>query len=239
MMASQTKYDSERRRTLNGKVGLYIPQGLVEKKRQRFLRNGKVMHRAELIRDHEYDIVYRYQWEYRGLVEYYAMAQNLSHLSLLRWTMETSLLKTLANKFRTTVSKTQRRLRNTWKTPYGPRHCLKVIVPREGKKPLMAVFGGLSLSRRPNTAIQDQVLLPFIHTRSMVVERLLRDTCEVCGAIGNVEIHHIRRLTDLKKPGQKEKPLWMQIMATRQRKTLVVCRTCHMNIQYNRPKSRT
>jgi group II intron reverse transcriptase/maturase len=239
IMASPTKYDSARRRTLNGKVGLYIPQGLVEKKRQRFLRNGKVMHRAELIRDHEYDIVYRYQWEYRGLVEYYAMAQNLSHLSLLRWTMETSLLKTLANKFRTTVSKTQRRLRNTWKTPYGPRHCLKVIVPREGKKPLMAVFGGLSLSRRPNTAIQDQVLLPFIHTRSMVVERLLRDTCEVCGAIGNVEIHHIRRLTDLKKPGQKEKPLWMQIMATRQRKTLVVCRTCHMNIQYNRPKSRT
>jgi group II intron reverse transcriptase/maturase len=239
VMASQTQYDSRRTRSLNGKIGLYIPQGLVEKKRHRFLRDGKVIHRAELIRDHEYDIVYRYQWEYRGLVEYYAMAQNVSSLSFVRWTMETPLLKTLAHKFRTTVSKTQRRLRSTWKTPYGPRYCLKGIVAREGKTPLVAVFGGLPLRRRPNARVQDQVPMPYIHRRSEIVERLLRNTCEVCGATEHVEMHHIRRLADLKTMGRKEKPLWVRIMAARQRKTLAVCRTCHMNIQHNRPKSRS
>ncbi len=171
IMASQTKYDSRRQRSLNGEVGLYIPQGLVENKRQRFLRNGKAIHRAELTREHEHDIVYHYQWEYRGLVEYYALAQNLSSLSYPHWTMETSLLKTLANKFRTTVKKTAGRLRSTWQTPSGPRHCLKVIVPREGKKPLVAVFGGLSLKRRPNATIQDQVSMPFVHSRSGLIER--------------------------------------------------------------------
>jgi hypothetical protein len=60
----------------------------------------------------------------------------------------------------------------------------------------------------------------------------------MCGATGNVEIHHIRRLSDLTKKGQREKPLWMQIMIARQRKTLAVCQPCHMDIQYNRPKSK-
>lgn len=238
IMSSQTKYDHLQRRVLNGKVGLYIPEGLVEKKRQRFLRNGKGIHRAELIQNHEYHIVQQYQWEYRELVEYYALAQNLNSLSILRWTMETSLLKTLANKFRTTVAKTLKRLRSIWKTPHGPRRCLRVTIPREGNKPLTAVFGGLSLKRRPNANIKDQAIMPYIHKRSEVITRLLRSTCEVCGSIENVEIHHIRRLADLKIRGRREKPLWMQIMITRKRKTLAVCRKCHMDIQYNRPRSR-
>jgi len=33
--------------------------------------------------DSEYDIIHRYQWEDRGLVEYYGMAQNLAKLSYI------------------------------------------------------------------------------------------------------------------------------------------------------------
>ena len=238
VMESQTKFDDRRRRSVNGKVGLYIPEDVIENKRNRFLRNGKAIHRAELINDSEYDILCRYQWEYRGLVEYYAMAQNLARLSYLRWTMETSLLKTIANKNRTTLSKTQKRLLNKQQTPYGPRKCLKIIIPREDKKPLVAIFGGLSLKRRENTAIKDQVLLPHIHRRSEVVERLLRDQCEVCGITGKVEMHHIQKMANLKKKGQREKPFWMQIMIARKRKTLAVCQKCHMDIHYNRPQSK-
>ena len=42
-------------------------------------------------------------------------------------------------------------------------------------------------------------------------------------------MHQIRKLADLGKPEQP-KPKWMQHMAKRRRKTLVVCDTCHASI---------
>ena len=42
-------------------------------------------------------------------------------------------------------------------------------------------------------------------------------------------------LKDLEKYTGREKPQWVQIMASRKRKTLVLCHTCHMDIQYGRP----
>ena len=194
IMENETKFDYLQRRVVNGGVSLYIPKDVIERKRRRLLRNGKIMHRAELTNDSEYSIITRYQWEYCGLVEYYAMALNLANLAYLWWTMETSLLKTLANKNRTRASKTHKRLYATSQTPHGPRKCLKLTISREGKKPLTAIFGGLSLKRRPYAAIKDQVLLPYIPYRSEMIDRLLRGTCEVCGKPGEVEMHHIRKL---------------------------------------------
>jgi len=156
IMQSRTKFDDLRRRSVNGGVGLYIAKDVPERKRTRFLRNGKVMHRAELMNDREYSIITRYQGEYRGLVDSDALAQNLPSLSRLRWTMETSLLKTLASKNRSSVQKTRARLQATQQTPYGPRKYLKRTIPRAEKKPLTAIFGGLSLTRRPYTALKDQ-----------------------------------------------------------------------------------
>jgi AI2M/AI1M-like HNH endonuclease/type II intron maturase len=184
-------------------------------------------------------MICRYPGEYRGLVEYYAMAQHYSRLSVVGWTIEKSLLKTLAHKNRTTMWKTCKRLRAKTQTPQGPRACLKLTIPREGKKPLVAIFGGLPLKRRPNAKIRDEGIPPYTkNMRSELLTRLLRNVCEMCGATDNVEIHHIRKLADLKQPGRREKPYWMAIMSALQRKTLAVCRTCHENIHYNRPKSR-
>jgi hypothetical protein len=42
-------------------------------------------------------------------------------------------------------------------------------------------------------------------------------------------------LTIIRERGKRTRPLWMQRMATRQRKTLVVCRTCHQAIHYGQP----
>ena len=41
-------------------------------------------------------------------------------------------------------------------------------------------------------------------------------------------------LRDLNVKGRREKPRWVQLMAARKRKTLVVCRTCHMDIHHGR-----
>ena len=149
--------------------------------------------------------------------------------------MATSLLKTLAHKHRTTLVKTQKRLQARTQTPAGPRKSLKLTIPREGKKPLVAIFGGLSLQRK-DAAIKDQVTMPYIHRRSEIVERLLKDECEVCGAKEKVHMHHVRKLADLNKQGQREKPPWMKIMIARKRKSIPLCQRCHMDVHHNRPK---
>src|SRR6266699_4899802 len=235
-MNSQTKFDKARRRVVIAKIGFYIPEDILENKRKRYLRDGKAHHRAELMNDSEYDIITRYQGEYRGLVAYYTLAHNLHLLGYLGYTMETSLLKTLAGKGRTTVARTLKRLKSTTQTPNGPRKCLKLTIERAGKRPLIAIFGGLSLQRK-HTAIKDQVLRPYLRRRSELVERLLNDTCDVCGSKEHVEMHHIRHLADLNKRGRREKPLWMQIMSARKRKSIPLCRRCHMDVHCNRPKS--
>ena len=72
-------------------------------------------------------------------------------------------------------------------------------------------------------------------TRDRLLKRLLADTCELCKSTYQVEVHHIRKLADLQKPGRVDKPLWVRVMAARRRKTLVVCRECHQAIHAGRP----
>ncbi|SRR5713101_3804887 len=151
--------------------------------------------------------------------------------------METSLLKTLASKNHTSVMKESTRLKATEKTPEGPRKSLRLTIKRDGKRPLVAIFGGLSLRRRQHPVIKEQILTPYVRMRSEIVERLLNDTCEVCEAKENVQMHHIRKLKDLNKKGKREMPLWMKIMIARQRKSIPLCKRCHDDIHHHRPTS--
>lgn len=87
--------DPKGRRGANGAIALLVPAKVIESKCQSFKRNGKVTHRNALLQDDDFSIVQQFQAEYRGLVQYYILAQNLSWFSTLYWVMETSLLKTL------------------------------------------------------------------------------------------------------------------------------------------------
>jgi hypothetical protein len=53
-----------------------------------------------------------------------------------------------------------------------------------------------------------------------------------------IEVHHIRALKDLNPKGRKQPPEWVVRMASRRRKTLVVCRACHEGIHYSGSASR-
>lgn len=66
--------------------------------------------------------------------------------------------------------------------------------------------------------------------RSQLIDRLLKDTCELCESRGNIEMHHIKKLKDLEQNGRMEKPEWMKRMKAMRRKTLAVCRECHIKI---------
>ena len=51
-------------------------------------------------------------------------------------------------------------------------------------------------------------------------------------------MHQIHNLAALNRPSQPQ-PEWMQAMAKRRRKTLVVCPTCHAKIHKEQPTTIT
>jgi hypothetical protein len=184
-----------------------------------------------LLHDEDFTIVAKYQAEYRGLVQYYLLAQDVFRLGRLQWVMETSLLKTLAGKHRSTVTKMARKYKSTIETPEGPRHCIQVTVPRDrGRRPLVARFGGIPLKRQRTAVLTDRRPVMASAKRNELIHRLLAECCEICEARTDLEVHHVRKLADLNRPGRRDKPAWMHLMAKRRCKTLVICRRCHEDI---------
>ena len=110
---------------------------MIKAKCARYMSRGKPERRPELLNDEAYSIISRYGAEYRGIVQYYLLAGDVYRLDRLHWVMVTSLLKTLAGKYDSSVSKMARKYGATIETPYGPRRCLQVSADRgEGRKPL-------------------------------------------------------------------------------------------------------
>jgi group II intron reverse transcriptase/maturase len=237
LLQEDTARDQTGRRIINGVIGLTVPPAVVRAKCTPYLFHGKPIHRAERLHDAVFSIVEQYQAEYRGIVEYYRLAYNVHRFTRLKWVMEQSLTKTLAHKLRISVPKVYERFGATLQTPTGPYKGLRVTVERAGKPPLVATWGGISLRRDLEVALDDRPPRVW-NTRTDLEQRLLADTCELCGSHQHVEVHHIRALRDLTKRGRAEKPAWVRAMAARHRKTLVVCRTCHTDIQHGRPLRR-
>src|SRR5947207_3624126 len=122
------KLDRRGQRQVNEAIGLRVPKEVIEQKCALYMRRGKPTQRAEMLRDSDYSIVSKYQSEYRGVVQYYLLAHNVGWFNKVQWITETSLLKTLAGKHKSTVAAMARKYKATTETANGPRKCLKVVV---------------------------------------------------------------------------------------------------------------
>jgi hypothetical protein len=214
-------------------MGLRVPQEVIQAHCAKYMRHGKPVHLMPRVNDSAYSIMVQYQAEYVGVVQYYRLAYNLHRLGQLKWMMETSLTKTLAKKFKTTRTKIYRRYRAHLQIEQGTYTVLQVTVDRGPNKPaLEAHFGGVPLRWNRWVKISDDIK-PIWSKRSEVVERLMAQTCELCGSTLNVEVHHIRKLADLERE-RRNKPEWARVMVARRRKTLVVCQSCHNQIHAGR-----
>ena len=230
------KHDHRGRRCINGAPGLKVPVDVIRAKCSRYTRRGKPSQLAARLQDTDFSIMTQYQAEYRGLVQYYLLAFNVHRLWRLHRVMELSLVRTLANKFKSSVKRIYRKYRKTVEVPHGTQKVLEVIVDRgPKKKPLVARFGGIELRWQKHAILDDHPKEVF-SVRSEVVQRLLAQKCELCGVEGTCQVHHLHKLADLNRPGQGEKPPWIKRMAARRRKTLVVCQECHEAIHRERPK---
>jgi hypothetical protein len=167
------------------------------------------------------------------MVQYFMVAWYVRKLNRLGWVAETSMLKTLAAKHGSTVTKMARKYKAKIDTPYGPRTCFEARVERPGRKPLVARFGGIPLKRQKRAVINDLPPVPATRPRELS-RRLQAGKCEWCEKRTSVEVHQVRNLAELARPGRPQ-PEWAKLMARMRRKTLIVCTTCHQAIHQGQP----
>jgi group II intron reverse transcriptase/maturase len=222
-------------RSINAQIGLFVPQDVVEAKSQRYYgQEKKAKHRAEMLEYEDYTIVLAYQLEYRGITNYYQLAHNMYHLDKLKWVMEISLTKTLAAKHKLSVSKVREKYGAKLTVQGGEYKVLQASVPREEKPPLVATWGGIPLKRDMKATLEEKTPRLWNH-RTELVLRLLADFCELCGSEEDVEVHHVQAMRKLHEYPGRPKPEWVKRMIALRRKTLVLCKRCHVAIEHGLP----
>lgn len=219
------------RRVNNGKILLYVPH---DKWLKRLLTydalkikydkqhdNKEIwepVRRSCLLHLDDLEILNQYNAEIRGLYNYYRLANNVSVLNNFYYVMRYSMLKTFAGKYRTRISKIIRKYRK------GKDFAVEYL--QKNGKIGQTLFYNKGFCRDTKVGKEN----PDIVARAVenygsnsLIKRLRANKCEWCGAENvPLEMHHIRKLKDLK--GRKQ---WEIAMIGRKRKTMALCVSCH------------
>src|SRR3989440_3486808 len=211
-------------KAVSERLQLHIPSG----KQQQFCSDKgygdyattKAAHRRGLTQQSDAEIIIAFNGELRGLMNYYALAFNVkTHMNKLYYIWKRSLLKTLANKHKTSTTKIIKRL----KTEEG------LVLTVQGKKKTRTIRVFQLKDFEPIASHHAKVDTPpniFMLTlnRSELIRRLNASQCEYCETTsGPFEVHHIRKMKDV----SQGKTAWQKMMAARNRKTLILCLNCH------------
>ncbi len=229
--SAATKKDKTGRlcRHLNGTVCLEMPTELMRKKLLEYgamtiektvygKDNWKAKARYYLKDNDDLEILDQYNSEIRGFRNYYRIANNAAHASSFGYIMQYSMFKTFATKYRTTMRRMIGKLR-TGKN-FGVR-----FTDKKGKTKTR-LFYNEGFARKPlqKNAVVDVIPKTVMYSsKTSLMARLSAGQCELCGKTDcEIEIHHVRKLKDL-----KGKSYWERFMIARNRKTLALCLDCH------------
>ena len=232
--SAATKRDKMGRlcRHLNGTVCLELPTEIMRKKLLDYgamtiertvygKENWKAKARYYLKDNDDLEILDQYNSEVRGFRNYYRIANNASFASSFGYIMQYSMFKTFATKYRTSMSKMIAKLRIG--KNFGVRFTAK-----KGKQKTR-LFYNEGFARKPiqKTAAVDVIPNTVKYSsRTSLMDRLSAGQCELCGRTDmDIEMHHIRKLKDL-----KGKSYWECFMIARNRKTLALCIDCHKKL---------
>lgn len=218
-------------RNYGGHVMLEVPTELIQKKLielksmkivvQNNTEIWKPIHRGNLAERKDIGILDQYNGEVRGFCNYYSIANNRSKLHKFRYIMEYSFYRTMACKYRTSVRKIITRFR------INKDIGIKYQDNKGNEKVRILWKGSLAKDPRPLGAEADTIHKPKgILKRPKLADRLNSNRCEWCGKhTEELEVHQVRTLKEL-----DEKEDWARFMKKINRKTLVVCKDCHVKI---------
>ena len=215
-----------------GRVKLSMPHEkwfdkLLEYRAFRILKdeNGKerwrTLHRGNLTSRPDIEIISKFNSEIRGIYNFYRMAQNVSTLDKFYNIMKSSMFKTFANKYRTTVNKIKKAYikDGTFCVDYQSK---------DGEKRCELYHDGFARKKDDMLAYVD--ILPQYKKYdkpNSLAGRLKSKTCELCGEKSeHLIMHHVKRLKDLSESIPSEK-----LMMEKSRKSLALCADCFKKVQ--------
>ena len=134
-------------------------------------------------------------------MNYYLLAQDVWRLRTLRWHAEVSMLKTLAAKHKSTVTKMAVRHKAKALTGDGPRTCYEARRKRRGKPDLVARFGGIILRQDRRAVITDPAPVPVRVPRTELLARLRQRAAEPRPQL--LQVQHVRADRVIGQPGRR------------------------------------
>lgn len=232
--SNATKRDKSGRltRSLNGSVCLELPMEIMRKKLLDYgamtiettvygKENWVPKARYYLKDNDDLEILDQYNSEIRGFRNYYRIANNSAHAGSFGYIMQYSMFKTFAAKYRTSMPKIIRRLR------IGKNFGVHFTDKKGRKKNRLFYHDGFARKPAQKSASIDKIPSTVTHSsKTSLMDRLSARQCELCGKTDvDIEMHHVRKLKDL-----KGKSYWERFMIARNRKTLALCADCHKKL---------
>jgi group II intron reverse transcriptase/maturase len=155
----------------------------------------------------------------RGLLNYYRFVDNFASLSRIQYILRYSLAKTLAHKYRLTMTAIFGRhghnLQFEWQIRAGER---KVVSFAENRDWTVKTDAFVTYPPDPD-------LLGW-HTQLRTRSKL-GFPCLICGETDKVEMHHVRHI---RKMGLRKPTGFQAVMRALNRKQIPVCKACHRKI---------
>ena len=162
-----------------------------------------------------YDIIQRYSWLMRGILNYYSFAYNRSSLNFIVYIIQHSAACTIMNKMRMNSRRQVFR-------KYGKTLKISKEVGKKVYEISLPLPKSLARINKFNTKVGTPLKLFDYSLRSKLI---LDQPCSVCGSLENIEMHHRKPL----KKGTTDNTL-KGVKINMRRKQIPVCRKCHMKI---------
>ena len=210
-------------RTINGKIVLEVPKRKVidfcNKHGYGDWQRKKSLHRPHLAIYSELEIVQAYNAELRGLANYYSLARDCKKsLHSLAYLELQSLFKTIAFKRKCSLSKVIPNLKQ------ADRYALRYKI--EGQWREIIIFQLKHMENKPIVVDELPRTANYFRLGTELIRRLEASECEYCGTTDTpMEVHHVRKLKDLQSKPYLEQ--WEKRMIARNRKTMILCVSCH------------
>ena len=179
--------------------------------------------RRELLYRQEWELVTYYNSVLRGILNFYTFAANRARLGRVVFTLEKSLLLTLASRRKCSG-------KQVWRKGGGKITAYKPT--KDGMTPVHfnGYSNGLTLSaNREAFNASSKVLNPdelYTKILNMHSRSKLGMHCAICGSNDRVQMHHIKHV---RKMGQNVQG-FSKVMAQINRKQVPVCHECHGKI---------
>jgi len=170
--------------------------------------------------DHQ-DILRYYNTVIHGVLNYYSFANNRKSLGSFVHGLKFSCARTLALKYKLRhASKVFRRFGSKLKSPDGS---VELFIPRTFKA--IKEFGC-------SVPLPDNVI--YSNWNKKLTKSNLFKICVICGSSDHVQMHHIRKVKDLKsKAREKRMDFFTMQMSAINRKQVLLCSTHHKALHNN------